>query len=131
MLKRFCKSSQGQAVVELALVLPIFLMLIFGVIEMSRIGYSFVTLNNAVRSGARIASLGGLDADIRNSIATSAPLFDPSLINIEITPSDLDRRSGTSVLVQASYPVHLNTPIISQVLPNPVVVRTSLAMRVE
>ncbi len=131
MIKHFVRSSKGQAVVELALVLPIFLLLVFGVIEISRIGYSYVTLNNAVRSGARIASLGGLDSDIRNTIAGSAPLFDQNLLVINITPTDLNRRSGSSVVVNASYPVFLNTPIISQVLPNPVTIHTSLAMRVE
>lgn len=131
MFKKFLKCTRGQAVVELAFVLPIFLLLVFGVIEISRIGYSYVTLNNAVRSGARIASLGGLDTEIRNTIAGSAPLFDRNLLVIQITPNDSARRSGLSVLVNASYPVHLNTPIISRILPNPVTISTSLAMRVE
>lgn len=131
MFKKLLHSSKGQAVVEFALVLPIFLMLIFGVIEMSRVGYSYVTLNNAVRSGARIASLGGVDSDIRSTIASSAPLFNSNLISIQITPNDSSRHSGSSVTISASYPVTLSTPILSQFLPNPVVVRTSLAMRIE
>jgi len=129
-LKLF-KSSKGQAVVEFALVLPLFLLLVFGTIELSRVGYSYVTLNNAVRSGTRIASLGGLDNNIRNTIADSAPLFDKTLISIEITPNDSNRHSGSSVLISASYPVALSTPFLSQVLPNPVVVKASLSMRVE
>ncbi|NLI93719.1 MAG: pilus assembly protein [Peptococcaceae bacterium] len=131
MFKKFFKSSNGQAVTELALVLPIFLLLVFGVIEMSRIGYSYLTLNNAVRSGARVASLGGLDNDIKNTIKGSAPLFDGASITIQITPNESTRRSGSSVMINASYPVYLNTPFLSQVLPNPVTISTSLAMRIE
>ena len=131
LLKKFRRSSPGQAVLELALVLPIFLLLVFGVVEMSRIGYSYVTLNNAVRSATRVASVGGLDIDITNAVANSAPLLDRNLLSIQITPNDSTRSSGSSVVVSASYPVSLSTPIISQVIPNPVVIRTSLSMRVE
>ncbi|RNC28976.1 MAG: hypothetical protein AWM53_00896 [Candidatus Dichloromethanomonas elyunquensis] len=131
MIKRFFKSSKGQAVTELALVLPIFLLLVFGVIEMSRLGYSYLTLNNAVRSGARVAGLGGLDSDIANTVKGSAPLFDSTHITIQITPNETLRRSGSSVLIDASYPVYLSTPFLSQVLPNPVVIESSLVMRIE
>ena len=131
MLKKLCKSSSGQALVEFALILPLFILLIAGVIEISKIGYSYVTLNNAVRSGTRVASIGGLDDDITNTIATSSPNLDIALLNISITPNESERRSGSQVLVVVSYPVHLTTPVISNILPNPVVIQTSLAMRVE
>lgn len=132
MLRRKLKgSSPGQAVLEFALVLPVFLLLVFGIVEMSRIGYSYVTLSNAVRSGTRVASVGGLDSDIVNAIANSAPLLDRNLMTIEIVPDDSGRRSGSSVTVSASYPVSLTTPIISQVIPNPVVINASLSMRIE
>ena len=131
MFKKFCKSSSGQALLEFALVLPLFVLLTFGVIEVSKIGYSYVTLNNAVRSGARVASVGGLDEEITNTIATSSTYLDHTLLNITIIPEEMGRRSGSQVKVVASYPVYLSTPIISQVLPNPVTVNSSLAMRIE
>lgn len=131
MRNKFKNSSPGQAVLELALVLPVFLLLVFGIVEMSRIGYSYVTLSNAVRSGTRVASVGGLDTDIANTIADSAPLLDRNLMTIQIVPNDNGRRSGSSVVVSASYPVSLTTPIISQVIPNPVVINASLSMRIE
>jgi Flp pilus assembly protein TadG len=131
MFKKFCKSSSGQALLEFALVLPLFVLLTFGVIEVSKIGYSYVTLNNAVRSGARVASVGGLDEEITNTIATSSTYLDQTLLNITIIPEEMGRRSGSQVKVVASYPVYLSTPIISQVLPNPVTVNSSLAMRIE
>ena len=131
MFKKFCKSSSGQALLEFALVLPLFVLLTFGIIEVSKIGYSYVTLNNAVRSGARVASVGGLDEEITNTIATSSTYLDHTLLNITIIPEEMGRRSGSQVKVVASYPVYLSTPIISQVLPNPVTVNSSLAMRIE
>jgi len=130
MLNKFIRSSSGQALLEFALVLPLFFLLVFGVIEISKVGYSYVALNNAVRNGARVASVGGLDGEITHSITSSSSL-DTTLLTINISPGELGRRSGSQVTVTASYPVYLSTPVISQVLPNPVVVHTTLAMRVE
>lgn len=131
MFKKFVKDSSGQALVEFALVLPIFILLTFGVIEISKIGYSYVTLNNAIRSAARVASVGGLDGEILSTAASSSPQLDSSLLTIDITPDEAGRRSGSQVTVSASYPVSLSTPVLSHILPNPVIVRSSLAMRIE
>ncbi|QEM68883.1 pilus assembly protein [Geobacter sp. FeAm09] len=51
------RSSRGQALVELALLLPILLLLIFGVIEFGRAFYMKNTLTNAVRHAARKAAV--------------------------------------------------------------------------
>lgn len=125
------KSSRGQAVVEFALVFPVFLLLILGIIEFSRIGYSYVTINNAVRSGARVASLGSPDNEIINTVSESAPLFNRDNLTVTITPNQAARTSGSKVTVSASYPLPLLTPVIGQLLPNPFVVSSTLAMRME
>ena len=49
--------SRGQSLVEFALVLPIFLMLIMGVIDAGRLVYMNSTLSNAAREGARLGSV--------------------------------------------------------------------------
>ena len=43
----------GQALVEFALVLPIFLLLLFGLIDVGRLVYTWNALNQAAREGAR------------------------------------------------------------------------------
>ena len=48
-------SPQGQALVEFALVLPILLLLIFGIIDAGRLIYTYNTVSNAARNGARVA----------------------------------------------------------------------------
>ena len=55
---------RGQGLVEFALVLPIFLLLIFGVIDGGRYVYVNSTLSNAAREGAR---LGSVEASWRGS----------------------------------------------------------------
>jgi len=48
---------RGQAVVEFALVVPVFLLILFGVIEFGRAFFVLHLMNNAAREGARTASL--------------------------------------------------------------------------
>jgi hypothetical protein len=48
---------RGQALVEFALVLPIFLVLLFGIIDLGRYIYMNSTLSEAAREGARVAAV--------------------------------------------------------------------------
>jgi Flp pilus assembly protein TadG len=49
----------GQSLVEFALVLPIFLLLLFGLIDIGRYVYTANALNEAAREGARYGSVAG------------------------------------------------------------------------
>ncbi len=60
MLRRNNK-SQGQALVEFALILTVLLMLLFLIIESARILQGWVTVQNAARAGARYAITGRND----------------------------------------------------------------------
>src|SRR5690348_16820187 len=48
--------SRGQALVEFALILPVFLLLALAAIDLGRIFYSQITVTNAARAGAVEAS---------------------------------------------------------------------------
>jgi len=51
------KNEKGQVLVETAIILPLLLLLIFGLIDFARAMYTKNTLNNAARSGARTAAV--------------------------------------------------------------------------
>jgi Flp pilus assembly protein TadG len=51
------KRSRGQALVEFALVIPVFLFILFALIDMGRYVYLNSTLSQAAREGARVASV--------------------------------------------------------------------------
>jgi Flp pilus assembly protein TadG len=53
------RRRNGQALVEFALVAPIFFLLLFGIIEGGRFILYYQTLNNATREGARYAIVHG------------------------------------------------------------------------
>ncbi|HEY5119026.1 MAG TPA: TadE/TadG family type IV pilus assembly protein, partial [Anaerolineales bacterium] len=50
--------TRGQGLVEFALILPVLLLFIFGIIEFARIFYSWLIITNAVRTGERYAVTG-------------------------------------------------------------------------
>lgn len=65
-----CRS--GTASVEFALVLPLLLGLLFGIIEFGLLFKDQLSLQQAAREGARTAAVGKLRAEINNRILTTA-----------------------------------------------------------
>lgn len=49
------RSGRGQALVEFALVMPIFILLLVAIFDLGRAVFAYNTLTNAAREGARIA----------------------------------------------------------------------------
>jgi len=72
------RSRRGQALVEFALVLPIFLVMLFGVIDGGRFVYMNSVLSQAAREGARVGSveaswLGSADASCGQTGGPTCP----------------------------------------------------------
>lgn len=65
------KESRGQSLVEVALFLPIFLIILAGVVEVSQLVITQNRVTNASRAGVRFASNGGEDVGVVNVILTS------------------------------------------------------------
>jgi Flp pilus assembly protein TadG len=68
------RKAKGQALVEFALVIPIFLALLFGVIDLGRVIWANDSLASAAREGARYASVhagtGNEDSEPLTLLAT-------------------------------------------------------------
>ena len=79
----FKDGQRSQAIVEFAIVAPVLLLLIFGVIDFGRVIYVYATINQAVQEGARTAirasALLPTNADVENSVKQHA--VDVSLAN--------------------------------------------------
>ena len=54
-LLRFFRSERSQSMTEFALIAPILLLMIFGIIDFGRVIFSLVTMDEAVNEGARTA----------------------------------------------------------------------------
>jgi hypothetical protein len=57
------RSERGASIVEAAFVTPVFLFLIFGIIESGFLFRNYLSVNSAALSGARAASVAGDDED--------------------------------------------------------------------
>lgn len=131
------KTEKGQAVVEMALILPILLMLVFGIVEFGRILNTYMIVTEISRDAARKGSVGGTDLEIRDTVRNQAvdSGLDSSLIqdaDIVITdPSSVKRARGTTLKVQVSYPVDIIAPVIGTLVGDPYIVTAQTTMRVE
>jgi hypothetical protein len=56
-VRRLFRDRSGQSLVEFALVFPIFMLLLFGLIDGGRLVYQHSVLSQAAREGARLASV--------------------------------------------------------------------------
>lgn len=77
------RHSRGQAVAEFALVLPVLLLLLFGVFELGRFIFAYETLNSAVREGVRYAIVHGSQSTCPSGPpAAGSYACDPSGANV-------------------------------------------------
>ena len=81
-------NRKGAAVVELAVVLPLLLTLVFGIIEFGWVFMVRETLVNASREGCRVAVLqGSSQQDILNTVADSMAGASLTGYSVQITSS--------------------------------------------
>lgn len=120
------KREQGQALVEFAMVLPILVLLVVGMMQFGLLFHEYLLVNHAAREGARVATLGGSDAEIVAAVNTAAA----SASDTTIVPSA--RVRGAQVTITVTKQVALITPLFNALFPqNPVPVSGTSIMRVE
>lgn len=124
-------NERGQATVELALVLPVLLLILFGIMEFGRVFSSYLILTNAAREGARLAAVGASDTAIEQRVEDAAAGLDLNRLTVTITPSESNRVAGVQATVSVGYSVDLVTPVLSGFAPNPFPLTVQAAMRVE
>jgi hypothetical protein len=149
--------GKGQALVEFALIFPVFLLLTVGVVDLARVFSADIALNSGVRGAAMWAadgtqntkwcaippadaircpsgSAGHQYADPDNiayQIKVAATGLDASKITMQTPVCDPDPcASGGNVKIIASYPMPLLTPVLSNILGGTVTMTASTTARV-
>lgn len=128
---KIIKNQQGQALVEFAIILPILLLLVMGIIQFGMMLGSYLTLQNAAREGARAGIIGSTNAEIQRVINSTSPNLELDKLTVGITPSEAIRKSGDSLTVSVSYNYSLTIPIISSLFNNAIVLNAQTSMRIE
>jgi hypothetical protein len=99
--------------VEFALLLPLFLIVLFLIIDFG-VGISrWVIVTNSTREGARIGAVGASIGDIRDKVAiTSNGLLDAADVTVRyVGDGDGAAERGESVVVESDYEYGLITPL--------------------
>lgn len=122
---------KGQALIEFSIILPILLLIVMGIAEFGMILNSYLTIQTASREGARIGIIGADDSEIVQVVYKSTQSIDKQKINITITPSSTNRKSGDTLKVRVEYEYDLIIPIIKNILGNKIELSAETSMRVE
>lgn len=125
------KNQSGQALVEFAIILPILILIIMGILQFGMMLNTYLTIENASREGARTGIVGSSDAEIKNLITDISPTLDSRDLTVTITPQGASRQSGTTLTVKVSYNYKLTVPIISSIFNNAIVLNGQTSMRIE
>ncbi|OJA76163.1 pilus assembly protein TadG [Burkholderia ubonensis] len=92
-----CRGQRGATVVEFALVAAIFCTLLIGICEFGRVLFYWNTASEAMRLGARTATVCDADANvIKQRITTLMPLLKSANVSLSYAPSGCDSDAATA-----------------------------------
>ena len=144
--RRGRQRSRGQALVEMALVLPVLVLIMLGFVDVARMAFAYNNLENAARSGTRVAAVNQIETSA--GCSREAPIVDLSnptwsikactvseAVGLNLTPADVsvaysrppsqptlgctkpNLHVGCLVTVTVTYSLSPLTPIVGQLLP--------------
>src|ERR1700733_7000607 len=99
--------DRGAAAVEFALLLPMLLLLVCGIVDFGRALNAQITLTQAARQGARLAALGQSNVVSRTQAAATG--LSPVTVTVTACPSGSGPTANATV--QVSYAFSFITPI--------------------
>ena len=107
--------DRGSVAVEFALLLPVLLLILFGIIDFGRAISYQITLTQAAREGARVASLGGSTSAVTTRTeSAAAPTLTLTSANITVTPATSPAcgpGAGGDAVVKVTYTYQFITPV--------------------
>lgn len=103
------RSDRGAAAVEMAIVLPLLLLLVFGAIDFGRMYFTQITLTASAREGVRASALGRASS-VPTIVTTAAqPITGVTGAVTVACPATVSGNVSTTVV--ASYTYRFITPI--------------------
>lgn len=99
---KMSKNDKGQGIIEFVLILPLLLLIIFGIIEFSRAAYYKTLMNNATKEAIRMVSVGSDSSNIADNIKSNViPLMGDTTASIT-TSNDDEGNSCTKITLTPS-----------------------------
>lgn len=108
--------EKGQGLLEFALILPVLLLILAGVLDLGRLYFAYVALTDAAAEGASYAASHPDETDEIVARAQHAS----QLADVEVTYSG-EVSAGGTVTVTTSYSFTVATPIINGIVSGGVI----------
>jgi Flp pilus assembly protein TadG len=106
-LVRRVHRQDGTAAIEFALAAPFLLAFIFFMVDCGLLAYSYVSVTNAVREGARCGAVGGTNAAVVARVQNTAALSGTVTVDAPSRGPNI----GDNITVTAHYTYDWITPI--------------------
>lgn len=124
-------NEKGQSLAEFALVLPLLLILIVGMVDLGRVLYVYSGLHFTVQETVRVGGFGYNDAEIADFASDHFAPGDGGQLNVSISPEEGARKSGEYMTVTLGYEVAPITPFASQLFNGPIQLSADSTIRIE
>lgn len=127
------RDEDGQSLVEFALLLPIIMVLLLGIVEFGFMFNAKITLNSAAREGARVYAITNLEDQVDTAVNTTAgylgpiPTGDIAKANIALSEGSEIKMAKVTIIKD----VHFLTNFFDFMLPEKITMVSSAEMRVE
>ena len=125
----FFKRKDGQAMVEFALVLPVLILLICGIIDFGWIFGNQIIVNNATREAARYTAIHYNDSTTYD-VALTQDVIERKAENLD-TPSVTINIDGEEIIIRTQGTIPILTPFTSIFLGDNYTMRAKSVMRME
>jgi Flp pilus assembly protein TadG len=122
--------GSSQALVEFALAVSVFMLLVLGTFDLARAYVAYTVVTNAAREAARYGAVHSTDPNWQSQ-ATQAGLslavgVDPAAL--QLTPTTRLIGSLTYISVTGSYGFQSVTPMVGALLGNPIIIRVDTSV---
>lgn len=100
------KREKGQSAVEFALVLPILLLIVCGILDFGWLFYNQLSVENACREGARVGCVNSQDAQLTDIVTNKVNAIlpdslDPVTVDVKLTNPSSPLEGDLKVNVKA------------------------------
>jgi len=119
--------GRAQALVEFALAVSVFMLLVLGTFDLSRAYLTYTVVSNSAREASRYAAAhvgqAGWAAAAVQAGANLAVGVDPSSLSLSVTTQQIDTLPYISV--SATYRFHSVTPFVGALLGDPILIQVA------
>ncbi len=117
-VRRTNHGKSGQSLVEFAIILPVLLIILSGVLDLGRLYYAYVAVTDAAAEGASYAAIDPQDGQGIHDRAQDASgglvVLDPDAVSVSFPAGT---GSGSPVTVEVTYDFELLTPFMNLIVP--------------